>query len=330
MHLMRRNRAAAALLATLFTFPLAAGCGAGTGPGDSGFTHPVGDAVVFLGLAGRPHGVATASGGRFVISQIDGAAITLGQVEGGTQSFATSVGVSTTPAHVALNRSGTHAYTANQFAGSLSVVDAVAAHVVTTIGLTGEGFNLLVSPSGHRVYVTTGNGNLQVIDASSNTSIRTIAVGGAANGLAFHAESNTLYVSSRNAATITAIDADDNTVIRTYAVSGMPQRIAVSANNRELYIASEVVGLEILNLASGARTTVAGVSAGAVGLAQSPDGAEIWVTHPPLGLVTVVDRASRMVKRTDAIGTSPRNVAFDESGAVAIITDEDDRVYFVR
>ena len=67
-----------------------------------------------------------------------------------------------------------------------------------------------------------------------------------------------------------------------------------------------------------------------MGLAPSPEGAEIWVTHPPLGLVTIVDRAMRTAKRTDTIGASPRKVALDETGAVAIITDEDDRVYFVR
>ena len=318
------------LAASVLVLVLGAACSGGTDPGDNGLTHPSGDAIVFLPLAGRPHGVATAANGKFVVSQIDGSAITFGQLAGNTQSFTSSVGVGSTPAHVAIDRTGTRAYTANQFAGSLSVVDAIAAERVTTVALTGEGFNLLVSPSGQRVYVTTGNGNLQIIDAGTNASIETIAVGASANGLAYHAASNTLYVSSRDAATITAIDADDNTVARSYPVSGKPQRIAVSANNGELYIASEIVGLEILNLATGSRTSVPGVAAAAVGLAQSPDGAEIWVTHPPLGLVTVVDRVARTVKRIDEIGASPRNVAFDQSGAVAIITDEGNKVYFVR
>ena len=304
-------------------------CRSGTDP-EPTLTHPTGTSMSFVTLEGRPHGVATSANGRFAISRIDAASVTFGVVGETSQSLTTTTVVGSTPAHVAMNRTGTRAYTANQYGNSLSVVNAGTGVVITTVPLSGNGFNLLVSPSGDRVYVTTGNGNLHVIDASTNEPITMIGVGESANGLAYHAASRTLYVSSRDAAQITAIDADDNSIVRTYPVSGSPQRIAVSADNTELYIASEAVGLEILTLATGARTSVPGVAGAAVGLAQSPDGAEVWLTHPPLGLVTVVDRAARSVKRTVELGTSPRNVAFDATGATAIVADEANLVFFFR
>ena len=313
-----------------FVAILLTSCGLGTDPRPPQLTHPTGDDVVFLVLGGRPHGVATATNGRFAISQIDGHQVTFGVIADGSQAFTSSASVGNTPAHVAINRAGTRAYTADQYGNTLSVVDVSTGDPLATVPLGGNGFNLLVSSTGQRVYVTTGNGLLHIIDAASNTSLEAIEVGAAANGLALHEPSGTLYVSSRDAARITAIDTDELAVIRMYSVSGSPQRIAISADNSELYIASEAVGLEILDVANGERTIVQAVEGAAVGLAQSPDAEEIWVTHPPLGLVTVVDRVSRVVKRTDEIGSSPRNVAFDLTGATAIISDEANRVYFVR
>ena len=137
-------------------------------------------------------------------------------------------------------------------------------------------------------------------------------------------------MSSIQGANVTAIDLSTNSVVRTYTVSGMPQRIALSPDRQELYIASETVGLEILNLASGTRTSAVGVSAGAVGLALSPDGEQLYVTNPPAGRVQIVNRATRAVVGTlDNLG-SPRNVAFESHGTVAVVTDENGRVIFIR
>jgi YVTN family beta-propeller protein len=88
--------------------------------------------------------------------------------------------------------------------------------------------------------------------------------------------------------------------------------------------------LEILDLAAGTRTTVTGVNPGAVGLALTPDGEQIYVTNPPAGVVQVVTRATRQVFRTIPGLGSPRNVAFESHGTVAIVTDEGGRVVFIR
>ncbi len=57
--------------------------------------------------------------------------------------------------------------------------------MITTVPLASDGFNLLVSPDGRLVYVTTADGTLYVIDADTYAVVTTLYVGVAANGLAF-------------------------------------------------------------------------------------------------------------------------------------------------
>ena len=293
-------------------------------------THPKADFWVGYAISGRPHGVTVAPSGRLYVSLIDGNAVRRGSVDPNGQSFSPSLAVGSQPAHVAIDPQGLHAYTANQSGQSVSVIDAESNTVSSTIPLSEQGFNVLVSSTEKRVYVSTEAGHLLVFDTETLQQIASIPVGHAANGIALDATNRRLYVSSVADATITAIDLSNNTVVRTYTVSGMPQRIALSPDRQELYIASEAVGLEILDLAAGTRTTVTGVTPGAVGLALSPDGEQIYVANPPQHVVQIVNRATRQIFRNIGGIGSPRNVAFEPHGTAAVVTDESGFVVFIR
>jgi YVTN family beta-propeller protein len=306
------------------------GCASSTGPSVLAPTHPRGDINATLVLSGRPHGVAVAANGTFYISRIDADSVTRGTVDSTRQAFSGSAAVGSTPAHVALTPDGLTAFTANQFGNSVSVI-AVPANVDTAeIPLSDGGFNLLVSPGGLRLYVTTAAGILHVISLTALQVVDTISVGPAANGLAIDTAAHRLYVSSIFANQVTALDMATNQIVRTYPVSGGPQRIAVHSGGDELYIASQAVGLEVLDLATGTHTPVAGVGAGGVGLALSPDEEQLYVTRPPSGELIIVDRASRQVVKTLDGLSSPRNVAFTADGRVALVTGEGNVVYFIR
>lgn len=294
-------------------------------------THPtLGEVSAALPLGGRPHGVAVAGNGIFYISQIDGHTVTKGSVSSDGQSITGSIAVGNSPAHVAINRAGTFAYTANQFGNSATAINVEANTVVGNVPLTDGGFNLLVSPNGSRLYVTTASGNLHVVRTSDLSVITTISVGPAANGLAYDAIDNVLYVSALHGQRVTAIAEQDNSVLRTYTVSDMPQRIALSRDRSRLYIASESVGLEVLDLATGARTAVASIPPGAVGLALSPDGEQLYITNPPAGTLHIVRTSDLSLVKSLTDLAQPRNVAFGAGGTTAIVTGELGLVYFIR
>jgi YVTN family beta-propeller protein len=331
-------------LAAALAFFLASGCAGGsrnpdgpTAPGTGGpgsgasATHPAGVIAATLSLPGRPHGVAIASSGRFCVSQIDAGSITCGMLSASGITLETSVAVGQTPAHVALSADGTRAYTANQYASTASVVDVStsALSLLATVPLISEGFNVLADPGGSRVYVTTSSGALQVMDAGTRTIVAQVATGPNSNGVALDRAAGILYVSSIAAGTVAAVSTATNTVTKVYAVSPAPQRIALSADGKTLFVANESSGLDIVDVATGARSPVAGVAAGAVGLALAPDGKVVYVTNPPAGQVQIVDVATRQVT-TLAGFERPRNVAFGLSGAAALVTDEGNQLYVIR
>jgi YVTN family beta-propeller protein len=312
------------------TIALALGCSDSSGPAPLPGTHPTGQTLTALPLSGRPHGVAIAPNGVFYVSQIDANTITRGTLTETTESFSGQASVGATPAHVAIDAQASTAYTTNQSGRTVSIVDVATNALAGTVPLSNEGFNLLVSPDGRRVWATTAGAMLHVIDAATRQSTATVPVGSAANGLAYDARSNILYVSSLGLATITAINATTNAVVRTYPVGALPQRLALSPDGTELYVASEEHGLEILSVATGTVTIVSVVPAGSVGLALSPDGVQLYVTNPPAGQVHVVDRVTRELVRTYPNMGRPRNVAFDHEGTTAVITDETNFVRFIR
>jgi len=320
-------------LAGSLAFLVLLGCSGGgaTGPGlgSAATTHPAGTIAATLSIGGRPHGVAIASNGRFCVTQIDAASVTCGMLTSASATLQAPVLVDLTPAHVALSADGGRAYTANQYGSSVSVVDPAASSLLATVPLPSEGFNVLADPSGSRVYVTTSSGALQIMDAGTRTIIAQVATGPASNGLALDRAAGILYVSSITAGTVAAVNTATNTVTRVYPVSAKPQRIALSADGKTLYVANESSGLDILDLATGTRSPVAGVDPGAVGLGLAPDGKVVYVTNPPLGKVQIVDLATRQVTTLSGLA-SPRNVAFGLSGAAALVTGEGNTVYVIR
>jgi len=291
-------------------------------------THPEGVVATTLALSGRPHGVTIAPNGTFCVSQIDGNSVTCGTLTATTVQLGPVIPVGLTPAHVALDPSGKVAYTANQTGNSASIIDVDAAQVVATVPLGDGGFN--VTASRRRAYVTTAGGQVFIIDAQNRQAITNLPVGAAANGLALDTLASALYVSSRDAGTVTVINTSSNVVTRCIPVGTGALRVALSPDRKTLYVASEQSGAEIVNLSTGAVSSIPGVATGAVGLALSPDGGRLYIANPPGGLVQIVDPSSRTVLSTLTGLGRPRNVAFGASGATALVTDEDGRIIVIR
>lgn len=274
--------------------------------------------VVSVPLADHPYGVAVSSAGVIYAAQIGGSTLARGDLA--TKSFGSSVSVGSTPPHVVFNPAGTTAYATLQTGQGLAVVDVATNTLTTTVPLHSDGFNLIVAPDGQRVYVTTADGTLYTVNAATNTVITTLAVGVAANGLAFSPDGNVLYVSSRDAGTVVAVNPASNTITRTYTLGGMPQRLAVAPDGTELYVANEFSGLDVVNVSTGAVTSISFDTAG-YGLGLTPDGTQLYVLLPQAGEVRVLERVSRALVKSLFVGGVPRNVTFAADGA-ALVANE--------
>ncbi|MDY7107690.1 MAG: beta-propeller fold lactonase family protein [Planctomycetota bacterium] len=146
------------------------------------------------------------------------------------------VGVGDFPLRVAFSPDGTRAYVTNHFSNSLSVinVDGENSSLITTIpGCTGYPLTVSVDGAGEYVYVGTNTGSngtnaIRVIDAASNTLIKTILTGdGYPRDSYLSPDTATLYVSSTDSELI-RIDAagSDSSIIDRVALTSGPCDLA--------------------------------------------------------------------------------------------------------
>jgi YVTN family beta-propeller protein len=109
------------------------------------------------------------------------------------------------------------------------------------------------------------------------------------------------------------------------------QDVAIAPDETEVYAASENGWVDVLDAATlerKRRIVLRGESP--FGLAVTPDGAQLYVTSPGTGHLVIVDRATGGVVRAIKLSGVPRRVAFDNSGATAVIANEGNWVDLVR
>ena len=293
-------------------------------------THPDGATFATTHVGARPYGLAISSAGQIYVARLDADQLSRGQLPGTTMQAGPTVG--SIPSHVAFNPAGTRAYVANQGSADVSVIDVATHSELGYISLPSDAWNVLVSKNATRLYATTNQGQLAVINTATNAIVApmTLRLGDALRGIVEDAPRNMLYVAGRNSGNIYVVDTRSNTVVRTIILGGIPQRIAVSPDGEELYVANEARGLDIVTLSTGAFRTVA-IGGGGYGLAMSPDGVQLYVTIPNAGVTRIVTRATGTVVGSITTGGRPRNVAFSARGDYAVITNEDGgSVTFVR
>jgi YVTN family beta-propeller protein len=288
-------------------------------------THPGRTQIVPVPVPGSPYGVAV-SGDVVLVTNIGGNKLYRGGLP--FNGVDDSITVGTAPAHVAINRAATLAFSTDQLANSLSIIDLATNTKIKTIPLGNEAYNLIVSSDGSRVYVTVNVGTGYVVNVATQAIVDSFPIGPVANGLAFSPDGGRLYASSRDDGSVVIYNTASGAIIDTLGTGGLPQRLAVSADGNELYIANEALGLDIWNLTNGTR--IISVPIDAYGLALSPDNAHLYVTDPLGGMVRVVDRATRAVIDSIPTAGEPRNVAFNRLGTEALITNESGYVTVVR
>jgi YVTN family beta-propeller protein len=231
---------------------------------------------------------------------------------------------------VEFDAGGARAYVTNQSDGNLGVITVVAGTQDGTIPVGGDPFRVAVQPRSGRVYVSSNSDSIYAVERGSITVTSRVKVGLDPNGFAFNANGSRLWVSNQSGGTVSEVNTATNIVLRTLTVGGVPQDVVLSPDGSELYIANLATGVEVWNLSSGVRRATIPVQGGGFGLALTPDGTQLYAAATLSGQVYVIDRVTRAIIRTLAVGGLPRRVAFSAKGDVAVISNEAGSVAFVR
>jgi len=290
---------------------------------------PPGTVLATVPVAGAPWGAAVTATGDFFVTTVGGA-IDRGAFP--TYAFPTSFAVNGQALSIAVNAAGTKAYVAQGAdaggATGIAIVDLATNAVTDLIPIPNvTNFYVALSKDELTLFVGTDN-NLQVIDVASKTIVNDNLAVGSANAISRAPGSDLLYAAINGA--VVEINGTTRTIARTLPVpSGSLQETAVSLDGTELYVVQEGGDLIVWDLTTNQlKQSVAG--AGGFGIGLSPDGRFLYVATSYGGDIKVIDRASRVLLRTIATGGTPRRVAFDPASGIAMVTNENGWVDFVK
>jgi YVTN family beta-propeller protein len=187
--------------------------------------------------------------------------------------------------------------------------------------VSGNPFIVAVSPDQTALFVTTSGGVVERIPLSSGQAVPFDSYTAASNGIAFNPAGSRMYVSTING-TVYEYALPSGNGMRTFSAAGIFQGLAVSEGGTTLHVADENFGLRAWDLTTGGALPPLALSGGPFDLKLTPDGTQLWVSLASGQAVVVLDQATRTVIDTIATGGTPRRIAFDRYGAVALIGNE--------
>ena len=294
-------------------------------------THPQGVLATRVNsINGRPFGIAVSRSGVVYVTQQDVDSVTRVDLPAGT--VRAEIGVGQDPGDVRFNSAGSTAYVSDYAGGSVHAISVGSSTVTGTVHLGSNAYRLALSPDEHRLYVSSIAGSVYVVNPATLTVSATFTVGGALQGLALSSTGAILYVASTSG-TIYALDSGTGAIRASVAVGGTPQDVALSPDGSRLYAANEAGWVDVIDASSLTRSQRFSVT-GAFGLAVTPDGSQLYVTTPNNGsaspALSILDAATGSFLGTPAVGGTPRRVAFDATGATAVVANEGGWVDIVK
>lgn len=136
-------------------------------------------------------------------------------------------------------------------------------------------------------------------------------------------------LSSSTNGTVFKINAGTGAIETTSSPGGEPQDIALSRDGSRLYVANQADWVDVLDASSLGRLQRFPL-VGAFGLGITPDDAQLYVTSPETGTLSILDASTGSVVASLRVGGVPRRVAFDATGKTAVVANEGNWVDIVR
>jgi YVTN family beta-propeller protein len=169
------------------------------------------------------------------------------------------------------------------------------------------------------------SGTVSVIDTSTNTVVKTIAVGGTPRAVALNPSGTRAYVASTDSSGIVSvIDTASWDVVANFGIfKGYPQGVAVSPTGTRAYVTSSN-DTNVSVIETSTNTVIARVPIGdtSSGVAVSPSGDRVYVISSFSGRFSVIDTATNTVVKSIPAGPTPTAVALNPTGTRAYVANK--------
>ena len=281
-------------------------------------------------LDGSPFGVDVSSSGLVYVTQLGSGQVAVSSLI--ARTIGAEIGVGTVPTAVVFAPDGRTAYVANQFDGTVSVIDVASGVQTATIPLPSGAvpFAVAVSPDGNQIFIASNMTTVFVADAHTLAIVDAIAVGEAPNAFALSPNGRHFFVSSFAGATVTEFDIVSHAVVRTYSAGGSPQGLTTNKKGSELYVVNELGYVSLFSTATGATLKILTLAAGGFGAAVTADDIHLYITEPDIGIVQIVNLQNRKMQGTINVGGQPRRLAFNSTGKLGVVANQDGYITFIK
>ncbi|WP_407354472.1 gluconolaconase [Luteimonas sp. R10] len=286
-----------------------------------------------------PHEIAVSPDGRVAVvsgyggQQRPGSTLTRIDTASGKATGEIDLGAHARPHGMRFTPDGERLLVTTEASGALLVVDPVAGEVERVIGIgDGGGHMVALSRDGGVAYVSKiAAGSVVRVDLADGSTLERPA-GAGAEGIEL-APDGTVWVSNREAGTVTVHDPDTLEVLDTLESAGFPIRVAFTADGRHALVTNaRAATLAVFDAASREpvatvalaepeatyRETMLGRAALPIGVIAGPDGSRIYVAVSGGNEIAVIDRRTWRVVERWKTGNEP-----DALGIVAGHRDSD-------
>ena len=178
-------------------------------------------------------------------------------------------------------------------------------------------------PAASRVLVAdAASGDIDVIAATNDTLVTTVAVGVDPAGLAFDSARGELFVANSGSDSVSVVDLANDTVVATVPVGSSPEGLAYDNVSGEIFVANE--GSNTVSVIADANNTVVAtvtVGEGPDALAYDPARGELFVANSGSANVSVLWVSNRTVAATVGVGTHPDGIAYDSGRSEVFVAN---------
>lgn len=172
------------------------------------------------------------------------------------------------------------------------------------------------------VYVAENFSNkVAVIDADTNTIIKTITVGSRPREIAITSDGKYVYVTNSASANVSVIDTATNIAINTISVGVSPFGVAVTPDSKYVYVANAASdNVSVIYTITNMVVDTIAVGNQPQGVAMTPNGAHAYVTNALSNNVSVIETSTNSVITTIPVGGFAERVTITPNGDYAYVS----------
>jgi YVTN family beta-propeller protein len=212
-------------------------------------------------------------------------------------------------------------YLGNQSGTTLTVLNPTTSKVVTKVALPNTPNLLAYAPAHHQVLVGI-DGNVAVVDTSTNSVATTFPVTRQPDGLAVDTLDGDVYISDYVWNNVSVVNSTFHVVVGSILLGALPYNMAFDGANGDLYVADlESSQLIIVNGTTDRVTGYVPLGTTPYGVAYDPMTQNLYIDDYDAGNVSVVNGTTNRVAGYLPAGVEPWGIAYDGADHDIVVTN---------